>query len=109
MSDKTRVYLRDVYDHIITITELIDTYREITSSVVEAYISTLSNNINQVVKVLTVLASLALIPTLIASIYGMNFDYMPELHWRYGYPFALGLMLLSVLTMLFYFKRKKWF
>jgi len=108
MNDKTRVYLRDVYDHIITATELIDTYRELTSGTIESYLSTLSNSINSVVKVLTVLASLALVPTLIASIYGMNFEFMPELHWKYGYPFALALMLLTTVIMLTYFKRKKW-
>ncbi len=107
MSDKTRVYLRDVYDHIVTATELVDTYREMTSSTIESYLSTLSNNINQIVKVLTVLASLVLVPTLIAGIYGMNFE-MPEYKWKYGYPFALALMLVTVLIQLILFKRKKW-
>jgi magnesium transporter len=110
MSDKSRIYFRDVYDNIVGSMELIDTYREITSGVIESYLSTLSNNINSVVKVLTVLASLALIPTLIASIYGMNVDF-PEkdvLGGRNTYYLALTLMLLTTGFMLYYFKKKEY-
>jgi magnesium transporter len=110
MSDKSRVYFRDVYDNIVGCMELIDTYREITSGVIESYLSTLSNNINSVVKVLTVLASLALIPTLIASIYGMNVDF-PEkdiLGGRNTYYLALSTMLATTAIMLYYFKKKEW-
>jgi len=110
MSDKSRVYFRDVYNNIVGCMELIDTYREITSAVIESYLSTLSNNINKVVKVLTVLASLALIPTLIASIYGMNVDFPEEdiLGKRNMYYVALYLMLISTVVMLCYFRKKDW-
>jgi magnesium transporter len=110
MSDKSRIYFRDVYDNIVGCMELIDTYRELTSGVIESYLSTLSNSINSVVKVLTVLASLALIPTLIASIYGMNVDF-PEteiLGGRNTYYLALAIMLLTTVIMLYYFRKREW-
>ena len=110
MTDKSRIYFRDVYDNIVGSMELIDTYREITSGVIESYLSTLSNNINSIVKVLTVLASLSLVPTLIASIYGMNVDF-PEkdlLGARNTYYMVLMMMLVSTLIMLYYFKKKEW-
>ena len=108
VSEKTQVYLRDIYDNIIAFQDLIDTYREITSSIVEAYLSTISNNINNVVKVLTVLATLGVMPTIISGIYGMNFVNMPEYKWEWGYYYALGLMLVSTMAVLYYFKKKKW-
>jgi magnesium transporter len=110
MTDRSRIYFRDVYDNIVGCMELIDTYRELTSGVIESYLSTLSNNINSVVKVLTVLASLALVPTLIASIYGMNVDF-PEkdiLGGRNTYYMALILMLVTTVLMLYYFRKKEW-
>ena len=107
MTDKARIYLRDVYDNIIAFQDLIDTHSEIVSSIVEAYLSTISNNINNVVKVLTVLATLGIMPTVISGIYGMNFD-VPEYKWKWGYYYALGLMLVSTVAVLYYFKKKKW-
>ena len=110
LSDKTRVYLRDVYDHMITITEIVETYRELTSNVVEAYLSTISNNINQVVKVLTVLASLAVPATIITSFYGMNLTFPDQKFFgeETGYYFVLLLMLVSTAALLLFFWRKKW-
>jgi magnesium transporter len=110
MTDKSRIYFRDVYDNIVGNMELIDTYRELTSGVIESYLSTLSNSINSVVKVLTVLASLALIPTMIASIYGMNVDF-PEtdiLGGRNTYYLAICLMLVSTVVMIYYFRKREW-
>lgn len=108
VNETTIIYLRDVYDHIIRVTELIETYRELTSGALDTYLSTVSNNMNEVMKVLTVVASLVLVPALIAGIYGMNFRYMPELQWQYGYPFALGLMLFVMVVMALYFRKKRW-
>ena len=108
MTDKARIYLRDVYDNIIAFQDLIDTHSEITSSIVEAYLSTISNNINNVMKVLTVLATLGIIPTIISGIYGMNFVNIPEYKWEWGYYYALSLMLLSTIAVLYLFKKKKW-
>lgn len=110
MTDKTRVYMRDVYDHIITITDIIETYRELASGVVEAYLTTLSNNINQVVKVLTVLASLAVPATVIASFYGMNLEPFPEkeIFGDHSYYFALFLIASSTALMMLFFKKKNW-
>lgn len=92
-------------------TELIDiesTYRDILSSTLEMYTSSVSNKLNDIMKKLTAMASFILIPTLISGIYGMNFNNMPEFGWKYGYGFALFLMALSVVIMYFYFKDKKW-
>jgi magnesium transporter len=110
MTDKSRIYFRDVYDNIVGSMELIDTYRELTSGIIESYLSTLSNSINSVVKVLTVLASLALVPTMIASIYGMNVDF-PEtdiLGGRNTYYLAICLMLVSTVVMIYYFRKREW-
>src|SRR5215213_7426679 len=87
------LYLQDVYDHIVRITDSIDTYRDLLSSALDAFLSVQSNRLNQVVKVLTITSIVLMTDALIAGIYGMNFDFMPELRWQYGYPFVLGLML----------------
>lgn len=108
VNEKTIIYLRDVYDHIIRVTDMVETYRELTSGALDTYLSTVSNNMNEVMKVLTVVASLVLVPALIAGIYGMNFRYMPELQWQYGYPFTLGLMLFVMIAMTIYFRKKRW-
>jgi magnesium transporter len=109
LTDKTRIYLRDVYDHVITITDIVETYRELTSNVVEAYLTTISNSINQVVKVLTVLAALAVPATIITSFYGMNMVAFPEEALGANeYYFAIALIIIPTVIMLFYFRRKKW-
>ncbi len=111
---ETRVYLRDCYDHTIQIMDLLETYREIGSGLMDVYLSSVSNRMNEVMKVLTIIATIFMPLSFLASLYGMNFQTdkspwnMPELAWRYGYPFALGLMALSSLGMLLYFWRKGW-
>ena len=105
---KTKNYIRDLYDHIIQVSENIDIYREMTWSIMDMYMSTISNRMNEVMKVLTIMASIFIPLTFIAGIYGMNFEYMPELEWKYGYFVLLGVMLLIFLGMLYYFRRKKW-
>ena len=108
ISDKTLLYFRDVYDHMINVIDLIETYRELVTTALETYLSSVNNSLNEIMKVLTVISSLVLFPTLVASIYGMNFRIMPELGWVYGYPFALFIMLSSMILMYAYFKKRKW-
>jgi magnesium transporter len=101
-------YYRDVLDHVMRAMEFADNIRELLSAALEAQISQVSNRLNQVMKQLTAWASMILLPTLIAGIYGMNFDHMPELHWLLGYPFALGLMAAAVVALYVMFKRREW-
>jgi magnesium transporter len=108
------VYLQDVYDHLIRVTDSIDTYRDLLSSALDAFLSVQSNQLNQVVKVLTITSIVLMVNALIAGIYGMNFDTnasplnMPELRWYFGYPFALGLMAVLSLGLVLFFRWRKW-
>ena len=108
ITEQTKVYLRDCYDHVIQITDLTETYRDMTTDLRELYLSSLGLRTNETMRVLTVIATIFMPLTFIAGIYGMNFDYMPEIHWRGGYAFALGLMVLTALGMLVYFWRQGW-
>lgn len=101
-------YLRDVYDHIIHITESVESQRDIVSGLKDLYMSELSNRMNNTMKVLTIIATIFIPLTFIAGIYGMNFDNMPELHSKYGYPIVWGLMIVITIGMVVYFKKKKW-
>ena len=107
-------YLRDVYDHTVRTVELIESAREILASLVELHLSTVSNRMNEVMKVLTIFATFFLPLTFIAGVYGMNFDpaasplNMPELEWRWGYPFAWALMLGTSVALYSFFRRKGW-
>lgn len=101
-------YLQDIYDHIIRVTDSIDTYRDLLSSALDAFLSVQSNRLNQVVKALTIASIVLMSNALIAGIYGMNFEFMPELGWRYGYPFALGLMAVISVALIFFFRRIRW-
>jgi magnesium transporter len=101
-------YYRDVYDHVLRAADALDTSRDILSSALEANLSVISNRLNEVMKELTSWASIILVPTLIAGIYGMNFRQMPELKWYYGYPLALGLMALSAFLLYRMFRRRNW-
>ncbi len=108
IADKTRIYLRDVYDHIIQVVDTTEIYRELIAGQLELYLSTVSNRMNEVMKVLTIFASIFIPLTFIAGIYGMNFQYMPELGWRWGYPVLLGCMLTVGVAMVFFFRRRHW-
>lgn len=105
----TTKYIRDLYDHIIQVNESVEIYREMIWGLMDMYMTTLSNKMNEVMKVLTIMASIFIPLTFLAGIYGMNFDNMPELHYKYSYFYLLGIMLLVVLLMVYYFKKKKWF
>jgi len=102
------LYLQDVYDHIVRITDSIDTYRDLLSSALDAFLSVQSNRLNQIVKVLTIASIVLMSDALIAGIYGMNFEFMPELHWTFGYPFALGLMVMIGVALVAFFRWRKW-
>jgi magnesium transporter len=108
ISSQTHPYLRDVYDHTIQVIETMETYRDIVSGMLDIYLSSISNRLNVVMKVLTVIATIFMPLTFIAGVYGMNFKYMPELEWNYGYPIILAGMSMVAITMLIYFKRKGW-
>ena len=114
ITDDTRLYLRDCYDHAAQIIDILETYRELASGLLEAYMSSLSNRMNEVMKVLTIIATIFIPLSFFAGLYGMNFNTdkspwnMPELSWYLGYPFALMLMAAVAVGMLFYFRRKGW-
>jgi len=105
---RTITYYRDIYDHLIQVSENIDIYREMIWSLMDMYMSTISNKMNEVMKVLTIMSSIFIPLTFLAGIYGMNFEFIPELKYRHGYFVLLGVMLLLFIGLLFYFKRKKW-
>src|SRR5262249_47324834 len=100
----TRVYLRDVYDHVVQAMDTIETFRDILAGILDIYLSSLSMRMNEVMKVLTIIATIFIPITFITSLYGMNFVYMPELHWHWGYPAVWGVILFIVIIMLYYFK-----
>jgi magnesium transporter len=114
VADATRVYLRDCYDHAVQLIDLLESYREIAGDVRDYYLSSISNRMNEIMKTLTVIATIFLPLGFIAGVYGMNFRpsaspwNMPELNWSYGYPFALALMAAVAAGMLFYFARRGW-
>ncbi|SMO43377.1 magnesium/cobalt transporter CorA [Fodinibius sediminis] len=114
ISDNTRLYLRDVYDHIIQVIDTMESYRDMVLSLHDLYMSNLSNKMNEVMKVLTIIATIFIPLTFIAGIYGMNFNpeaspyNMPELNTYWGYPASLILMALIAVAMIFYFKEKEW-
>jgi magnesium transporter len=104
----TALYLRDIYDHTIQVIETVETYRDMVSGLQDLYLSSVSNKMNEVMKVLTIIATIFIPLTFIAGIYGMNFEFMPELKWKIGYFFIWGIMIVVALGMLLHFKRKKW-
>jgi magnesium transporter len=108
IKESTRIYLRDVYDHTIQTIDTIETYRDMVSGMLDIYLSSISNRLNAVMKVLTIIATIFMPLTFIAGIYGMNFKYMPELEWRWGYPAIWFAVVLISVSMLIYFKRKRW-
>ncbi len=114
VQEETHIYLRDCYDHSIQVIELVETYRDMTGSMLEIYLSAVSNRMNEVMRVLTMIATVFIPLSFIVGIYGMNFDRgaspwnMPELGWRYGYPLLWGVMIAVVVTMLYYFRRRDW-
>jgi magnesium transporter len=109
IDETTRPYLRDCYDHTIQIMDLFETYRDMAAGMLDVYLSSTSNRLNEVMRVLTVIATIFIPPTFLVGVYGMNFIDMPELHWRYGYLGSWLVIVAMIGGMLLYFKRKKWF
>ncbi|MEN9216195.1 MAG: magnesium/cobalt transporter CorA [Gloeomargarita sp. HHBFW_bins_162] len=112
---EVRVYLRDCYDHTVQVMDIVETYREVASGLMDVYLSAIGNKMNEIMKFLTVISTIFIPLTFIAGIYGMNFDpekspfNMPELEWYLGYPFALGLMAVIAISLIIFFKRRGWF
>ncbi len=104
----TQVYLRDVHDHTVQVIETIETYREMLTGILEIYFTSLSNKLNEIMKVMAMIATLFIPLTLIAGIYGMNFKNMPELEWTWGYPLVLAIMGICAGGMVLFFRRRKW-
>tara|TARA_R110002126_G_scaffold110918_1_gene248417 strand:+ start:133778 stop:134842 length:1065 start_codon:yes stop_codon:yes gene_type:complete len=104
----TRVYLRDLYDHVVQTLDMIETFRDIVGGMVDIYLSSLANRLNEVMKTLTIIATIFIPITFVTGLFGMNFAFMPILNWRWGFYATLGVMGCSVLLMLNYFRRKKW-
>jgi magnesium transporter len=108
IQEGTGIFLRDVYDHAIQVIETVETFREMLSGMLDIYLSNVSNRMNQVMKVLTIIATIFIPLTFIAGIYGMNFRYMPELEWRFGYFVVLVVMAFIGVLMVIYFRMKRW-
>ncbi|NPD88805.1 MAG: magnesium/cobalt transporter CorA [Asgard group archaeon] len=108
IEDSTMLYFRDVYDHVIRIIETIESYRDMVSGLLDIYLSSVSNKMNEIMKVLTIIATIFIPLTFIAGIYGMNFLYMPELQWQWGYLFVWIIMIIITGFMIFYFRKRKW-
>ena len=104
----TTVFLRDVYDHTIQVIDTVETLRDMVSGMLDVYLSSVSNKMNEVMKVLTIIATIFIPITFIAGIYGMNFEFMPELKWHWAYPLVWIVIIAVGVSMLFYFKKKKW-
>lgn len=108
VSPTTQIYLKDVYDHIIRIIDIIEGFRDLVSGMMDIYLSAINMRTNDIMKVLTIVSTIFVPLTFIASIYGMNFEHMPELHMRWAYPLVLLIMIAIAAGMLFFFRRKKW-
>lgn len=105
---QTHIYLRDVYDHTIQVIDTIEAFRDITTGLQDLYLSSISNRMNEIMKVLTIISTIFIPLTFVAGLYGMNFKHIPELGWPYGYAFVWGVMLVIAGIMFVYFRRKKW-
>jgi magnesium transporter len=108
IQQSTGIYLRDIYDHTIQVIDNIETYRDMLSGMLDIYLSSMSNRMNEIMKVLTIIATIFIPLTFIVGWYGMNFKNMPELEWFWGYPMVIMVMGIIVLFMLYYFRKKKW-
>ncbi|NWF73701.1 MAG: magnesium/cobalt transporter CorA [Nitrospirae bacterium] len=108
LQESTKVFFRDVYDHVVQIVDTIETLREMVSASLDIYLSSISYRLNAVMKVLTIITTIFMPLTFIVGIYGMNFEHMPELKWEWGYPLIIGVMVMIAIAMVGFFIRKKW-
>jgi magnesium transporter len=108
MDEEIQPFLRDLQDHVIQVIELLESFEEMAGSILDTYLSAVSNRMNDVMRVLTIIATIFIPLTFIVGVYGMNFEHMPELSWRWAYPTIWGVMAAVVLALVFFFRRKKW-
>lgn len=108
LQDRTQPYFRDVFDHTLRVIDIMDSYRDLINGMLEIYLSNVSNRMNEIIKVLTVFATIFIPLTFLVGVYGMNFDYMPELHWKWAYPVLWGLFFCIPAGLLTWFKKKGW-
>lgn len=108
MAENTIVFVRDLHDHTIQVMDMIETYRDLVTGLNDLFISELSFKMNNVMKILTIITTIFVPLSFLAGLYGMNFDHMPELHWRYGYFALLGIMAFIFIALLLFFYKKKW-
>jgi magnesium transporter len=104
----TNIYLRDIYNHTIQVIDTVETFRDMVSGMLDIYLTSINNRMNEIMKVLTIIATIFIPATFIAGVYGMNFKYMPELDWKLGYLFAWGIVTIIGISMLIYFKKRNW-
>lgn len=109
ISPDVQIYLRDCYDHVIQLLDMVETYRELTSSLMDVYLSSVSNRMNEIMKILTVISTIFIPLTFIVGVYGMNFKNMPELSWRWGYPLVWMVMAAIAAGLVYFFWRRGWF
>ncbi len=109
IEEENERFFDDVYDHVVHLIDSLDTYKDLTSSLLDIHINTQNNQLNKIIKVLTIISTIFIPLTFIVGVYGMNFRYMPEIEWEYGYPFTWLIMVLMTIGMLGYFRFKKWF
>jgi magnesium transporter len=108
IKEETKLFFRDVYDHTIQVIDNVETFRDVISGMVDVYLSSVSNKMNEIMKVLTIFSTIFIPLTFIVGVYGMNFKYLPELEWKYSYPVLWAIMLSIGIGMLIYFRKKKW-
>ena len=108
LSETTATYLRDVYDHLVQVQDLLETYREFADSLAQTNMSLASNRMNDIMKTLTIVSTIFVPLTFLAGVYGMNFEHFPELYWPWSYPVFWGICLVSAGGMLYMFRRRKW-
>ncbi|MHB1484744.1 MAG: magnesium/cobalt transporter CorA [Saccharofermentanales bacterium] len=106
--DSTRIYIRDIYDHIIQALDTTEIFRELLAGLMDIYLSSVSNKLNEIMKVLTIISTIFIPITFLVGLYGMNFKYMPELNWEWGYGSVIAVIITVVISMLLFFKHKKW-
>jgi len=109
LQDRTQPYFRDVFDHSLRVIDIMDSYRDLINGMLDIYLSSVSNRMNEIMKVMTVFATIFIPLTFLVGVYGMNFDYMPELHWKWSYPILWGLFFCIPIGLLSFFKGKGWF
>jgi magnesium transporter len=106
--ESSSIYFKDIYDHTIQVIDTIETFRDMLSGMLDIYLSSISNRMNEIMKMLTIIATIFMPLTFLAGVYGMNFKYMPELEWPWGYFMILAIMITIAVSMLFYFRKRKW-